>query len=274
MLGSILYRPYKDTFKVELRYPSSYFPLKNGDSYFSDSDYSFHALLDSVESHDLSDNASALEYSYTSNLPFSENNFFNLRDHTGFVSYLQYIYSSSYLSEVKIKNVPNYRNTQFSNRGCTPTSAARYFAYLEDRGFNVVPSAYSNLPIKHTENKSLVNNFIRYLGTNYVKTTDYGTLITNISSGYSKYLIDIGFGQYTATEINNFNYYSRIILETANPVPLVINGHSRIGIGYRFLSNSSGATNPRVIVNQVLNDERVEAYIPAEKIVRYYIISK
>lgn len=29
-----------------------------------------------------------------------------------------------------------------------------------------------------------------------------------------------------------------------------------------------------VIVNQVLNDDRVEAYIPTENIVRYYFISK
>lgn len=29
-----------------------------------------------------------------------------------------------------------------------------------------------------------------------------------------------------------------------------------------------------VIVNQVLNDDEVEAYIPMENIVRYYFISK
>ncbi len=274
ILGSILFRPFEDTYKVELIYPSSYYPTKNGNIYFSYEDRCFHNNIWFEQNNIEVKVKNKYRLSNESNLSFVDSDFFDLKNSSGSVSYLQNMYSSSYLSEVKIKNVPNYRNTQFNHYGCTPTSAAMYYAYLEDRGFNIIPSAYSNLPIKHTDNKRAVNNFIKYLGTNYFKTTNSGTLVSNIPDGYNKYLSDMGFSQFSVKISSDFNYYCQVILQTANPVPVDIAGHSRIGIGYRFLSSSSGTSNAMVIVNQVLNDDRVEAYIPAENIVRYYFISK
>ena len=81
------------------------------------------------------------------------------------ISAKQYVYASSYLSELKLLNVSNYMNTQYwyCNMGCVPTTAAMYFAYLEDNGYGTLTD-YRNLPLKHTDNASAVENYINYLG--------------------------------------------------------------------------------------------------------------
>lgn len=197
--------------------------------------------------------------------------FFEIENYTNNL----YIYGASFMSEVYIKDVPNYMNTMYNHYGCVPTTCAMLFAYLEDNGYSDI-TGYRNLPVNHTDNITLVNNYIKYLGDTYFETTNSGTLIIKIPTYYNLALDGVGYGEYYCKVTNNFAEYANAIYYYANPVPLLIYGgaHSVLGIGYTSITNSPNKNENFVKVNFVADDEMAVATINAREIYQYEMIVK
>ena len=191
-----------------------------------------------------------------------------------------YTYTSSYLNEVRILNVPNYMNTQFSNSGCSPTTAAMYFAYLEDNGYPIF-TTYQNLPIMHTENTSMVNTFIYNLGNNYFnKSPIYGTSRLQIPVAYETYFNTCGYNQYDVTVSNNYNEFYNSIANCALPVhvSLTINEgtsneyyHSVLGIGIRDIFDGT-STDRFIVTNYASNNTMDVVSVSLDEIAQFYFI--
>lgn len=182
-------------------------------------------------------------------------------------------YSSSYLNETKIKNVPNYMNTQYNHNGCTPTTAAMYFAYLEDNVYSNICD-YKDLPLLHTDNTTKVNNFIKYLGDYYFGTDNGGTNRLNIPAAYENYFDDHGLVNYYCTVSKSYSEFQNSILRCAMPVPIsIFDRHSVLGIGYRELFN--GTENDRfLIANYVKNDTMSEVMFSVDIVRQFYFLHR
>lgn len=184
-----------------------------------------------------------------------------------------YFYSSSYLNEVSIKNVPNYMNTQYNNNGCAPTAAAMYLAYLEDNVYNNICNNL-NLPIRHTDDKSKVDMFIRHLGDNYFNTTNTGTSRTNISTGYDNYFFDHGLGNYRCEVSKSYFQFVESIYNCALPVPIsIFPRHSVLGIGYKDIFNGT-KTDKFIIANYIYNNKMSEVAFNVNELRQFYFIHK
>jgi len=192
-----------------------------------------------------------------------------------------YTYSSSYLNEIKITNVPNYMNTMFDNNGCVPTAAAMYFAYLEDNNINNICNNL-NLPLKHTFDTNKVNNYIYDLGANYFYTTIDGTLPKNIASGYIKYLNDHNLSNYTLDVSKNYSDFLYSIKNCALPVPTSLKFynqnnalcyHSALGIGIKSIFNKS-KNDDFIIFNFAWSNKMEEFALTVDFIRQFYFIHK
>lgn len=190
------------------------------------------------------------------------------------ISNNQYIYSSSYLNEVKLLNVPNYMNTQFNNMGCCPTSAAMFFAYLEDNGYSYLANNL-DLPVSHTDDTSLVNNFIYYLGNSYFRTTNAGTSLNYISTAYENYLYDCGYSSYYCTTSTNYNNFYNSIYSAGLPVHITLDYgtyyHDVLGIGTKTIYNGT-SNSYYAIVNFAYNDSMEEVVVSSDIIYRFYLL--
>lgn len=180
---------------------------------------------------------------------------------------------STYYEGLLIKDVPNYMNTMYNHMGCSPTTAAMYFAYI-DRASRVANNLFNpDMPLKHTDDINRVNNLITYIGDNYFKTTTIGTYTYLIPGQTAKYLNDhglYGYKGFTTTRYEDF-FYS--ISYAANPCHLSIPGHSMLGIGTKDVWASP--TTPRWVTCQaVYNDTMATIGIPATKVTEYYLIHK
>ena len=69
-----------------------------------------------------------------------------------------------------------------------------------------------NLPIRHTDDKSKVDMFIRHLGDNYFNTTNTGTSRTNISTGYDNYFFDHSLGNIAMKYLNRIFNSSNLFI--------------------------------------------------------------
>lgn len=192
-----------------------------------------------------------------------------------------YTYSSTYLSENKLINVPNYIN-QYSGYGCSPTTAAMYFVYLQNNGYPELTD-YKNLPVNYSDDLDKVNDYIRYIGDNYFYTRDYeGTYITNIYNGYNKYLEDRDFEEYRCYITKNYNEYYNSIVNVGLPVHVSLNldglitggrNHDVLGIGNREVTSDKGVER-FLLCNKVANNEATEFYITVDKVRQFYIIHR
>lgn len=190
-------------------------------------------------------------------------------------------YASSYLNEVKINDVPNYMNTMYNGNGCVPTTAAMYFAYLEDNGYSTICGG-RNLPVSHTDNTSLVNSYITYLGDNYFNTDNSGTYRSQIPGGYDDYLDDVGCGSYYTEVSKNYNEFYNSIYNCGLPVPISIQattssgssfGHAVLGIGARSLFSNNTNTY-YITANYVSNSEMEVVSFSVDLVRQFYFIHK
>lgn len=180
---------------------------------------------------------------------------------------------STYYEGLLIKDVPNYMNTIYNHMGCSPTTAAMYFAYI-DRASQVAHNLFNpDMPLKHTDDINRVNDLIKYIGDKYFNTTTNGTYTYLIPGQTAKYLNNhglYGYKGFTTTSYEDF-FYS--ISYAANPCHLTIPGHSMLGIGTKDVWASQ--TTPRWVTCQaVYNDTMAIIGIPATKVTEYYLIHK
>ena len=278
-LGSLLFEPKKGFYKIAGMYSGDLIPFDKNESYFiSPFEFSATKVITESNLNPCSDFSPGVTYGYTIPSKF----YFDLKDNSGSVSYLQSIYSASYMSEVKIKDVPNYMNTQFNNMGCAPTSTAMYLAFLEDRGYDsIVDQKYRNLPLKHTDDRKKLDNFIKFLGENYFNTTiSSGTTIANIPSYLNRYFRLNGYTLYQAVATKNYNEYCNAIYNAANPVQMTIYNesyetfHDVIGVGYRQINNSDGSVARYIISNYAKNNSMGEVAFEVDRILYFYTIHR
>lgn len=273
-LESILVKKTESEFEVYAIYESGIVPFDDEERYCL-SPFEFSTSLPEYEP--ILTTSAVIDYSY-SGISFSDNvtptsSYLKIND----VSSHQYIYSSSYLSEVKLLNVPNYMNTQYCHKGCTPTTAAMYFAYLEDNGYGILTD-YRYLPIKHTDDVDKVNNYIRYLGDSYFDTScSDGTYRTKIPSAYNLYFSTHGYPSIYTNVSKNYNEYTNSIYNCALPVPMSIFtdniGHSVLGIGYRQVSSNTGMSY-FLTANYVYNDVMSEVTFSSDILRQFYFLHK
>lgn len=272
ILGSVLFEPKNEGWKINTCYKGSYVPYKEGGNYYVNGKFlTFKEKINSISL--TNDTLTGVTYGdvIDTKLYFPIK---NIKDSD------YYIYSSSYLQEKKILNVPNYMNTQYycafddSYSGCVPTTAAMNFAYLEDNDFNIIiNSNYKNLPIKHTDDKNKVYSFIKYLGDNYFNTTAInGTMPSDIIKGNNDYLDETSFANYSVYTSNNYNEFVNATCNAKNPVHVSSRGHSFLGIGYKEIHQSNGETTRLVIGNRVADKAMTEIYENADNIRTFYFI--
>lgn len=192
-----------------------------------------------------------------------------------------YNYSASYLQEQKIKDVPAYKNTQWVNseglaNGCVPTTAAMYFAFLED---TCCPEICDNrnLPVDYNENSSLVESFITNLGNNYFYTDNTGTYWSNIAPGYKKYLQRHSYYSYNVTYSNNYDDYYNATINAVNPVHISLATddiyHSCLGIGIKNIFN--GTETKRFVVTNYNSINIPDEYTFSVDLIRqFYFIHR
>lgn len=140
-------------------------------------------------------------------------------------------------------------NTRFRNNECAPTTAAMYFAYFEDNGFDIINDKhYKTLPLKHTDDEWKVNYYIDYLGDN------------NLSN-------------YTVHISKNYNEFKNAIDSIANPVHISLDEHSVLGIGYKEIHQSNGDITRLILTNSAQEDVMQEAYYNVNEVftVLFYI---
>lgn len=191
------------------------------------------------------------------------------------------------MSTAKITDVPNYMNTQYLDSngfhsGCVPSSAAMYLSYIDKACLSASNLIAGALPDSHSDNLPLVNSFIKNLGDNYFYTTsENGTLVNNIASGYTNYLSDKSFSSYSAYTSTSFSDYYNVINYTANPVHVRrvfynTDGdsyHSMMGVGFQTLTDNTGVNN-YVICNCCLDNQMAEITLSTDYVVGYVIIHK
>lgn len=216
-----------------------------------------------------------------SNIVRNTSKYFNISN----VSNHLYTYSSNYMSEIKILNVPNYKNTLYFGtgssipNGCTPTAAAMYCAYLEDNGYTNFTCG-RNLPVDYYDNVQSINEFIEFLGNNYFFTSGGGTPWANIRPGYKNYVHGRGYIDFNVSIEKNYNEFYNSIVNCALPVPISIsitqndnNNHDILGIGIRNYTSSSG-TERFIIANYGELSQTNEVAVTVDNIRQLYFITK
>ncbi|MDD4839749.1 MAG: C39 family peptidase [Clostridia bacterium] len=148
-----------------------------------------------------------------------------------------YTMSSSYYSEVKVLNTPEYFNYDYGPipDGCAPTSGAMLVSFYDNAVLSNLSSV--TLPMKHSTNKPVVDNLIislaSYMGTNQNGIS--GTTNINAKTGIQSYFSSKGYVTCFASISTSYPEYSTVIL-SRNPVMLIINNnpgyHMVLGIGF------------------------------------------
>lgn len=270
ILGSILYEPNNNSWKINSCYTGDYVPFKENQIFYVAAD-KFVTLKEKMNNINTISSNGGVTYGEI----VDSSKYFTV---SNMISSHLYQYSSSYLQETKILNVPNYMNSEFNNQGCVPTTAAMYYAYLEDNGYNIInPSTYKNLPLKHTDDSSKVSGFINYLGNEYFYTdpnVNGGTNLINIIRGYNNYLIDNSFSNYFVNFNNNYNEYKNAIDNAANPIPVSTTNHSVLGIGYKEIHQSNGDINRFIITNGSRDNTMEEIWYNVDLIERFFFVRR
>lgn len=264
-LGSILFEPSETGWKINSYYKGSYVPFNKNEKYYVNGEFlTLKEKINSINSISVSSTGVTFDKVIDPKYYFPIK---NIKDSD------YYIYSSSYMQERKILNVPSYMNTQFNNHGCVPTTAAMFLSYLEDNDFNVIfNSYYKNLPVKHTDNTNKVNKFIKYLGEEFFETSNDGTYWSSIPTGYEEYLDNTSFANYSVYSSNNYNEFINAISKAKNPVHVSANSHSFLGIGYSEIQQKGGNVSRFITGNRAANNEMVEFSINAETVRTFYFI--
>lgn len=182
--------------------------------------------------------------------------------------------------EGMLKEVPNYMNTMFNNNGCSPTSAAMYFSFIDAASSTASNLFVPNMPLKHTDDMSRVNSLIKDIGNNYFGTTNNGGTPRNkIAPGMVSYLSSHNIRGYKGYTTNDYSDFFYSINYAANPCVLSINndtgntGHSMLGIGTKDIWGSP-TVKEWVFAQAVYNDRMETIGIPSTKVVQYYLIHK
>lgn len=195
-----------------------------------------------------------------------------------------YTYSSTYLNETKIINVPNFKNTQIfgssqNPNGCTPTAASMLYAYLEDNGYNNFTCG-RNLPLTHNESPVAVNEFIEFLANAYFWTGSRGTPWKNIRPGYRNYVHGRGYTNYNVSIEKNYNEFCNAIVNCAIPVTLSMRlnpvggtDHDVLGIGIKNFITNNGVER-YVVSNFGELDYTDEVAFSVDCVRQFYFITK
>lgn len=214
----------------------------------------------------------------TNSLEVNENDYFKIDNKDE----LLYSYSSTYLNEIKLKNVPNYYNSQFNNRGCSPTTALMYFAYMKkysSEASNLLPFDF---PLYHDDHKDLIDSYIKNIGTDYFYTSiNKGTFPHNIVAGYNKYFIERNLDYKCTSYFYSFDIYNdvrNLISIAANPLHVKITreddtNHSCLAIGAKSIYDGNKNTY-YITVNDVANNYSNVTTYKLSYFTGYYLIKK
>lgn len=277
IIGSILYKEKN----IDAIFYSDYLPFDGDiDEYYCITPYEFVKKDEYVytNSDEIFINSNSIIYD---DISVYENDYFKIYNKNSLI----YTYSSSYLNETKLLNVPNYMNTMFDNNGCVSTTAAMYFSYLyrnSTQASNILTSA---LPLKHTDDKLAVDNFIYSLGLNYFNTTTEGTSWSDIVPGYNKYLYSRNIYDFSCKEYKpsyvSYNSLYNFILNTANPFQVSLDykknnktiRHATLGIGVKSIFD--GNKNSYFIdVNAVKDNVMTEVSYVFDYVRSFYFLGR
>lgn len=264
IIGSILFEFKNNKWTINTCYEGSYIPLNDNDYYYINGEFlTVKEKLNQINTIDNFVGGVTYESIIDSSLYFKVSGTVN--------SHLN-VYSASYLQEVRIKNVPNYENNLFNDHGCTPTTAAMYFSYLEDNGYDLILfKECKNMPLLYTDDSTKVDLFIAYLG-GYFQTVSTGTKGYYIRTAYANYISKTNYPSYLAFETKNYNEYKNAIYNAAIPVHVDFYEHSTLGIGYKELHQSNGDISRFVIVNNAENGAMAVEYKNVDEIDKFYPI--
>lgn len=263
-IGSILVKgDLLNQYSVQAIYEPGFKPFKDNER-FCVNPFEFKTF-EEASFMSLTIDYSYLGVTYSNNI-INKSNYLGISD----IGSKVYTYASSYLNESKIQDVPNYMNTQFNNNGCSPTTAAMYFAYLEDNGYAQL-AGYRNLPLKHTSDRSKVDSFIKYVG-GFFGTNNNGTDRNNIPSGYISYFETNGIKNIKSDISKNYMDFDNSIRHCALPVHVSIGGdtnHSVLGIGRKEVLTNQGA-NRFIIANFAYNNSMSEVSFTVDIVRQFY----
>lgn len=251
-LESLLFKGNINNYKVLAIYNSNFIPIENNKNYCIDPTYfvdktTFYNNLNIVSNDDFT------ELGVTYEKTIDSSRYLKINSIEEKVNENLTLDSSQY----DINGVPNYINSLYNHEGCAPTSAAMYFAYLSNNGYE---NMTDNIiyPLKHNDNKILVEKLIKKIGDNYFNTKVHGvdsdmggTNSEDIIKGYTKYYFDYGYDNYTCHQSKNFNELMNSIENCAIPVHTSIKvsrGHSLITYGYKRVTNG-GSTSGFIMTN-------------------------
>lgn len=241
-VGSLLFQPSDSGYSLLSSYTGDFCPVEEGKDYcLSPLDF---VARDEFEKSIAKSNAqiasAASSTSLTDNTDPSS--YFDVTS-GGSVDSRLYQYTSSEFNEAKIKDVPQYLNQLYGSEGCVPTSAAMYFAYLEDIPEYSNIADHRDLPLDYYDDKAKVDSFIQYLGNNYFDTKD-GTYPEKVVPGLDDYLTDHGYGSYKANQSSYSSEFQNAIVNAANPALILLQDtwgqvkHCVLGIGFKMIQGN------------------------------------
>lgn len=141
-----------------------------------------------------------------------------------------------------------------------------------------------------------MNEFIRYLGTNYFDTSySNGTITKNIWDKVDKYLLDRGYSSYYLETSKNYNDYYNAIVNCGMIVPVSIYNiwdyteqqaneyvtkdysererHTALGIGIRQIVNGNN-TSRFIVSNYARNDTMSEFSFNSTWLREFFFVHK
>lgn len=126
-LESLIIKGDFENYEVLFIYDKNDVPINEGEKYFiSPFEFSVENPFLEKKINLNTQTFNVIDYEYPgidlNGVTIDSNSYFKINN----ISSKQYKYLSSYLTEVKMKNVPNYMNNQFNNNGCFPTSFAMF----------------------------------------------------------------------------------------------------------------------------------------------------
>lgn len=284
-VGSMVFKPVNNTFKMVCSYEGDFKPFNDDNNYYVVADkYVTKNEFKLLNKYNNDFYSSRRMFKNTRIV--SSSKYFNMKDQNGSLKKSLTIVGGSSGGLTKINNVPNYMNTQYNNNGCSPTTAAMYFSFLY-RNFEYTKAKNitdnRNMPLNHTDNTSLVDSYIRYIGDNYFYTSNEGTNRNNIINGYNRYLSQRGYSNYKVHTTLNVEEFTNTIYNAANPVHISVDystggAHSLLGIGYRSMYSAGMGAQTYIIANAVSNNQMTEVTFSIDdsftKLANFYLIHK
>ena len=172
-----------------------------------------------------------------------------------------------------LQNIPEYYNEAVDN-GCAPTSGAMLISFY-DR-YSSYQALYPGLlPLNHDDNKPAVDSFIVTM-SNYMNTTENGTLRSDEQIGLQQYLNDHGCGGFVVETGYSYSDYVSYYSYSNNPVFVSISGHAILGIGHasirQYYSDGSQGIRDFMVTHYDWRSRPGSYYVPEDELEQFFYI--